>query len=46
MYFNMIDYSIDTTNDVDQGRLDRMVLEKNEYFEAVSSSIKFWETPL
>ena len=46
MFFNMIDYSIDTTNDVDQSRLDRMIKEKSEFFEAVASSIKFWETPL
>lgn len=42
----MIDYSIDTTNDVDNGRLTRMVSEKNDFFVSKKDKIKYWETPL
>lgn len=42
----MVDYSIDTTNDVDLSRLERMKKEKMEFFQQNHQSIKYWETPL
>jgi hypothetical protein len=42
----MIDYSIDTTKDVDSGRLVRMISEKMSIFDQYKSRIKYWETPL
>lgn len=42
----MVDYSIDTTNDVDFGRLQKMVEVKRQFFEEKKQFIKYWETPL